>query len=68
MYQIFSSFLILFLQFVVEIKKKRKFEQNCYFIFEEAKKQLLESDMSLEPLVNFMIENVSTACWVPLSV
>ena len=48
----------------MEIKKKRKFEENCFFAFEEAKKLLSNSGMSLEPLIDFMIENVSMNCFL----
>ena len=50
----------LSLQFVAELRKRRKSELNCYLIFENARKLLLKEDMPLEPLVDFMIENVST--------
>ena len=50
---------IYFKQFVVEVQKKRKFSHNCFGVFGAIKSKFSEVDLSLEPVVDFMIEHVS---------
>ena len=53
----------LYFQFALKLRDKSEWYMDFFPLFQETYYVFLEAKKSLDPVVDFMIENVSTANW-----